>query len=262
MLGKLLKYDFKEMGGLLLPIMGALLIISLVAKISLETSVFEMLPEVFQVLAIMAYILIIFACCVGAPIYFVVFFYKSLYSNRGYITHTLPVTTNQKLASKIISSFVLELVTFLVCFLSVMIILYDKNTFDEVFNVFLAGDAQFKAAIGMDISAFLIFTGVIMVIGMLSQLLMFYASVSIGQIFQNHRVLGIIVGYMILNFANQILSTILMMILGATDIMYETVPTSESIIAMYGMSGCLCLLQAGVFYIICYYFMEKKLNLN
>ncbi len=262
MLRKLLKYDFKEMGGLLFPILGALLVVSLVGKLSIETNIFEALPDVFQILAIIAYVLIIFACCVGAPIYFVIYFYKSLYSNRGYITHTLPVTTNEKLISKIITSFILEMLTFLVCFLSVMIILYDKNTFEEIFNALTAGDAQFKAMFGMDVGAFLLFTLILLIISMFTQLLMFYASVSIGQIFQNHKVLGSIAGYMILNFANQIVSTVLMMILGVTDILSETAPTGESILAVYGISGCLCLLQAAVFYIICYYFMEKKLNLN
>lgn len=262
MLRKLLKYDFKEMGGLLLPILGALLVISFAGKLSLETKLFDALPDVFQVLAVTAYVIIIIACCVGAPIYFVIFFYKNLYSSRGYIMHTLPVTTNQKLFSKVITSFVLEMLTFLVCIISVMIILYDKNSFEEFFNILISGDTQFKAMFGMNVSTFLIVTIVLMMVSMFAQLLMFYASVSIGQIFQNHRVLGIIAGYMILNFANQIVSTALMMLLGATEMMYDTAPTGESIIAVYGISGCLCLLQAAVFYIICYYFMEKKLNLN
>ena len=154
------------------------------------------------------------------------------------------------------------MLTFIVCIASVIIIVYEKNMFDEFWAVMTAGNAQFKAMFGMNPGTFFAFTLVLLIVSMLAQLIMFYASVSIGQIFHNHKVLGIIAGYMILNFANQIISTGLMMVLGATDMMTETTLTAKSVIAVYGMSGCLCLLQAAAFYIICYYFMEKKLNLN
>lgn len=254
------------MGRLLLPVLGALLVVSCAGKVFLETKLFTALPTMFQILLTAAYVIIILACCIGIPIYFVIYFHKSLYSDRGYIIHTLPVTTHQKLASKIISTYVLELLTFFVCLLSVLIILYDKQSFEQLYNLILSGDTQFKASMGISPATFLLVLLALIAVSVFAQNLMFYASVSIGQLFQNHKILGTIAGYMILNFAMQIIATVLLMLFGASDLLFDATanvaPNGQTILAIYGIAGCLCLLQAAAFYVVCYYFMEKKLNLN
>lgn len=261
MLRKLLKYDFRELGSLIFPVLGALILITIIGKISIETALFQALPSVIQGLGIAAYVVIILACFIGAPLYFVIYFYKNLYSSAGYITHTLPVSTNEKLLSKIISCYLLELLTFAVCFLSILIIVYDKALYNDLYNLFVSGDMQVSAVLGMNIRSFVIITGALLLISSLAQLLMYFASVSIGQLFRTHKIIGTIAGYMILYAANQIISSVILVIFGSPDVMYNTMPTAGSIVAIYGISGCLCLLQAAIYYVISYYFMEKKLNL-
>lgn len=262
MLRKLLKYDFKETGRLLLPILGGILLLSIIGKIFLETNVYTALPDVLQVLGLIVYIVIIFACSIGVPIYFIISFYRNFYSNRGYVTHTLPVTTNQKLISKIFTSYVFEILSFAVCFVSIIILVYQKGMFKKIIEFYPSFNTQFKAMMDMNFPTFFISTALLMVISMLVQQLMFFASVCIGQIFKSHKVLGMIAGYIILNVATQIIASIVLLLTGFTEIAGDAIPTAQSILALYGVSGCLTLLQGAVFYIICYYFMEKKLNLN
>ena len=262
MLGKLLKYDFKETSRLLLPIYAGLLIISLFGKLMLATNLYTSIPDALQILTIFTYILLIIACCMGAPIYFIVYFYRSLYSDKGYVMHTLPVTTHQKLFSKLITSFVMELLTFAVCFLSVLIILYERESFAWLSRVFQSAAPPFLAATDMHFSTFIILTLILLLISLLSQLLMYYASISLGQLFGGHRVLGAIAAYMGLNFISQIISSIILIVLSVGSMDTYALMTGRTIIALYGLTGCLNLLLALGYYMICYYIMEKKLNLN
>ncbi len=263
MLRKLLKYDFKEIGRLLFPILLGILVLSVVGRILFETRLFEALPEIIQVLSIVAYAVVILACFIGAPIYFIIFYYRGLYSNRGYITHTLPVSTHQKLLSKLITSCVLELVSFLVCGFSVLLLFIDKGTLANIRRGLADIGTHFKAATDMSFSLFVVLTILLMIVSLIAQLLMFYASVTLGQhLFRQHKIIGSIVGYLIINFAMQIIYSLVMISFGMTSTMTEFVPNANSIIAIYGISGCMCLLQAAVFYFLCYYLMEKKLNLS
>lgn len=263
MLGKLLKYDFKESGRLLFPILLGVLVLSVVGRILFETRLFDALPAVIQVLSIIAYVVVIMICFLGAPIYFIIFYYRGFYSNRGYITHTLPVSTHQKLISKLITSCVLELVSFLVCGFSVLLLFLEKGTIAYIRRGIADIGTHFKAATNMSFSLFVVLTILLMVVSLIAQLLMFYASVSLGQhLFRQHKIIGSIVGYLIINFAMQILSSMVMVVFLRTSTMTEFVPNANSIIAIYGISGCMCLLQAAIFYFLCFYLMDKKLNLS
>lgn len=263
MLGKLLKYDFKESGRLLFPILTGIFLLSALGRLLFETRLFTALPEVIQVLSIIAYVIIIMACLLGAPIYFISFYYRGFYSNRGFVTHTLPVSTHQKLISKLITSCVLELLIFLVCGISCALLFLERGSIAYIRRGFSEIRTQFQSITNMSFSVFIVITLLLMLVSVIVQLLMLFASITLGQhLFRQHKIAGAIVGYLMINFAMQILSSLVMLAFGMTSTTTEFVPNADSIISIYGISGCMCLLQAAIFYFLCYYLMEKKLNLS
>lgn len=270
MLMKLLKYDFRESGRLLLPILGGVLLLSMFGKFLLATNIYSVLPDVIQVFSVMTYVLIIFACCVGAPIYFIIFFYRGFYTNKGYITHTLPVTTNQKLLSKIITSFVLELLTYAVCFLSLLILIWKWDYFNRFIDALPELYSGCKAYMGVNLYSFIAVTGIVAIIGMLCQLLTCFAAISLGQILPSHRILGSIGAYFVLYCFNQAIGIFMIAISSlftrwSDTIQYhwwESLSMGQGIYAFYGIFGSIALIECILFYLICHYMMNKKLNLS
>lgn len=262
MLGKLLKYDFRETSRLVLPVLLCIIIISLFGKFLLVTDLYDSMPDYIQVLSLLAYIFLIFVCCVGVPIYLTAQFYIHFYSNRGYITHTLPVTTGQKLFSRIFMSYVMELLTFAACILSALILLYDQELFAKIIQEIPSVDTQFRGMIGMGFYSFLAMNIAVLLLGLLSKLLLFFAAISLGQFFQTHRILGAVGSYVVLHLINQVFSFIMMLVLSFSDMGNNALPDHAALIAFYGMNIGFLLLTTLMYYIICHYFMEKRLNMN
>lgn len=112
MLGKLLKYDFKALARLLLPLYGGLLALGLITGFMLpvtDSSDNVLIAIAVTVLVILLVVLTV-ASFVLTLIMMIKRFHKSLLADEGYLSHSLPVTTEEHLLSKTISSFVFYLV--------------------------------------------------------------------------------------------------------------------------------------------------------
>ena len=87
MLGKLLKYDFRSMFRVFLPLWGALLAISFINRLTLNSDRMGLPGAVLFI----AYIGIIFAVMAVTLVLVVQRFYNGLLKSEGYLMFTLPV---------------------------------------------------------------------------------------------------------------------------------------------------------------------------
>ncbi|MBR6477088.1 MAG: hypothetical protein IKS85_01450 [Lachnospiraceae bacterium] len=134
MLGKLFKYEIRsisKVGLLLVAIAG---IITAIGAVYLVSPLFKSLIDprgaketstvvfgsILGMLGILSYILMLFALTTGFSIYAGFRFYKSMYSDEGYLTHTLPVTPSQLLFVKIVTASVWVLIMYAVLTLSAL----------------------------------------------------------------------------------------------------------------------------------------------
>lgn len=119
MLGKLIKYEWKSVCKvgciLLLTILAVTLLGSIMLRMPFVTDVFaatggngyasdqQMFIALFgMTISFVLYILLLVGAVYGIGIYLGVHFYKTMYTDEGYLTHTLPVTPHQILISKIL----------------------------------------------------------------------------------------------------------------------------------------------------------------
>ena len=115
MLGKLLKQEFRATGRIMLPVFGALLILSVLANFSIR--VLDSSAGNNTVLRILAILVLVFfgAAIFGAMIVtlwlMVTRFYRNLLKDEGYLMHTLPVSVHGLVWSKLIVSLVWFLAT-------------------------------------------------------------------------------------------------------------------------------------------------------
>lgn len=262
MLRKLLKYDFKDLGRIIFPILLGILMLSVLGRILLETKLYYAVPETMQILTAGIFVLLLVVCCVGAPYYFAVNFYKHFYGKRGYLTHTLPTTAGQKIFSRVFASFVLNLLIYLTCFAALFVIFYSQDTANTIRQYMPLISSQFEIFTSMKLTSFLAATGAILIVNLLTELLLLLTCVSIGQLLRKHRVLGTIGAYIGIYFINQFLSTLLLAAIGF-DMTSASVSMGRSYISTtYLLSAGLSLLECVLFSFLSGYFMEKKLNLN
>ena len=109
MLGKLIKHEFRATGRILLPLLGAELLLSVLAGFSVRglDRVENMgILGVMYVTTLVVFFLGLFALSVVAFVLMIQRFYKNLLRDEGYLAMTLPVSVDEQLFAKLIVSFV------------------------------------------------------------------------------------------------------------------------------------------------------------
>ncbi len=214
MLGKLFRNEFKNTWKVMVTIYAVVVAVTIFGCVvmGVEPNLTGKVREVLMSTATITFILSIFALCVVTFLYMCRHFFMTMYSDQGYLTHTLPV--------KPMSSFNVKLITSLVwLFLSGILLLL------SVFSLCasIEGDILFAfrgfswsrfseqcihiwgysgaATLGILFLAILIFC--------LNVLLAIFAALSLGQLF-NQKKIGAAIGFGIgIYFIQQIVSSIL-----------------------------------------------------
>ena len=114
MLGKLMKYEWKntwKVGCLMLLGMFLITVIGcVVLRMPGVTAIFDGNASVAMswlgissfVATLILYVIMLMAATWGIMIFLGIRFYRSMYSDEGYLSHTLPVTANQLFLSKVL----------------------------------------------------------------------------------------------------------------------------------------------------------------
>ena len=121
MLGKLMKHEFRATARIMLPVMGAMVALALLANLSIRglagnLSDVPMLRILF-VLIIIFFGVAVVATAVMSLVIMVSRFYRNLLKDEGYLMFTLPVSVHELIWSKLIVSLVWFLGTGLLIFL-------------------------------------------------------------------------------------------------------------------------------------------------
>lgn len=225
MLGKLFKYEFKSTAKVMLTLYAILIVTTLIGTLGLYATVgtandvFDRSPllSLLLITAIIIYILAVFAVFVVTYVYMCTHFYKTMYSAQGYLTHTLPVNPLTTFHVKLATSFVWMFLSVLLLFGSIFLLLTGAShgeIWTELSVEFRTEILREFAATGVSIGGFIFEIFVSLVFSCLSYLLWVYASASIGQLFSTNKVTASIVAGVVLYFAQQIISLIVMLIFG------------------------------------------------
>lgn len=205
MLTKLLKYDFKSLFKSLLPIY---LIAVLVA---LLTRLFNMAADSISVLQYPSAIIsgLTILLIIGIPfatfIFSIVKYYNNMVKDEGYLTHTLPVKKGSLVISKLITATSAIIISLLVS-ISITFLAFDISS-DLLAMI---GELIIKAN-DYDMLLIPIITLTILV-SYISNLLLIYASISLGQMHNGNKgVYSVVFGIVLYN-ASQLVSTVLMFV--------------------------------------------------
>ena len=211
MLGKLMKHEFRATARIMLPVMGAMVALALLANLSIRGLAGNLsdvpLLRILFVLIIIFFSVAVVATAVMSLVIMVSRFYRNLLKDEGYLMFTLPVSIHELIWSKLIVSLVWFLGTGLLIFL--VMTLMALNLSHTNLQMILE---QFPS--WSEISRWLDETGIrgqlvtLLVqgvlgtlIGILAACLHFYGAMALGHMFSKDKVLLSIVFFVGISFA-------------------------------------------------------------
>ena len=215
MLGKLIKHEFRATARIMLPVMGALLALALLANLSMRglTSGLSDLTglKLLFILIIVFFGIAVVATAVMTVVIMVSRFYRNLLKDEGYLMFTLPVSVHELIWAKLIVSLVWFVATALLIFLvmSLTALNLTSTNLEMIIQGFPSWSEirQFLREAGiLGRVSMLAFQGILAVIvGTLSTCLHFYASMSLGHMFTKNKVLLSIVFFVCFSFVFNLL---------------------------------------------------------
>ena len=255
MFGKLLKHEFRASFRTLLPLMGALLIAAVLGRLSifLMDTVDSVAVNIFGVLFLVLFFLGCIAAVVLTVVFAVIRFVRSVLSDQGYLTHTLPVGVNSIILSRLLVAIMSMLCVIATIVLGVLICFFRLDLFDGIGKVlhelFVSGEYQLGATLLWLLAS--------MLVSLITGILQFYAAMAIGHSFANKKGGFSVLFYFIFYVAEQIISSIAIAVRFGMTLTTNQTPGSEMAI----ISLCLSVLFGGVFYFLTWLMLKKRLNL-
>ena len=209
----------------------------------------------------------IIAGAVVITVFLYVHFYRNLFSDEGYLTHTLPVKSRQILLSKVLSAATWQLASAIVIMLSVLIIALCTSSRTTLFNTEVFLDI-WEGIIGMGENG-TIGTTLLAVSGFLamafSSMMQVFLAITIGcAIAKKHRIWAAIGIYLAINFCSGILNS---MVGGSSLlIMMVTMENTNSIFGSVNVILLLRLIKDCGIAVVCFFWsnhlMKRRLNLQ
>lgn len=226
MLGKLLKYEWV---GFRFPFI-VMLVVTLSTTVVTCGVILTVRPqnnntEWYSVMAFMLSFLVYYfgliGCTVGMILIIAIRFYKTSYTDQGYLTHTLPVSTQMILNAKIIAAVAFALATCLAMVLSFLVICSvglnhvlvlsmadGPGKYTDIFEArrIFYGELsswirQFEDELGISLAAYTVYMIIWSIVGVVANVMMALGCVSIGQLYTKHRIVGAIGAYFAVQLA-------------------------------------------------------------
>ena len=281
MFTKLLKHEWRATKGIL----ALLCIIVLIAGITIGCTMYTMVSasrdgatisvdgslkvetmqplsefaEVACVLLIMAGIAAVAICSAGSLFFLIYRFYRRCFTDEGYLTFTLPVTTHQILLSSLVNTIIGELIMIVAVCLSVGIAVllflaaFPENLIWADVSVGLKeAFSQMWASLQehMDILSSMTITGII---GALSELIVLMLAVTIGaMIAKKHKILAAVGVYYGISLVQSF----------ALTFSNLAVASEENILRLFSATSITSLVIGVGGYFLMHYLADKKLNLT
>ena len=265
MLGKLLKYEIPAMGRRLLPLYGAWAATALFLGIATQSSASK--SDFMAVMSILLYVAIAVSILVMSVVLIVQRYSRSLLGDEAYFNLTLPVSTAAHIGNKLISATLWIAVTAVAALLTGFLILVGIGLTTR-FEGFDLGYINIPKGFWLNFIVFVILA----IASVVKSVMQIYAAVTIGHQAQNHTTLASIGAYIgVLIFEG----TAARVITGIFPVFRMTLgsQSSAAMQQLYGMEGFLDLTQifipalmataafSAIYFFICMYLMEKKLDL-
>ena len=258
MVFKLLKYDFKSMLRVFIPLWLALLAVSAINhfSVSATSSYADSLIWDMKAIAMLVFFGLIIAAGVLTAVLVIQRFYLGLLKDEGYLMFTLPVKPWQLLTSKVVSALVVCALSLGVGVLSVMILGYQMEDYQRMFS-----------GLGTTIQTYPESFIALLVLGLayaFAAITQIYVSLALGHLANRHRIAWAVGVYIAIQtvlswvFTNS-WDPLRVMLWGTSYPVFLDVGRFNQL--LWIMAG-IYLVLGGIFFLVTERILSKKLNLE
>jgi len=263
MLAKLMKYEIKGTARLFVPLYLVLLLFALLNRIInpfslIETSENFNLQVLLSIISVTIYFMLIIGVFVMTLVIMIQRFYKNLLGDEGYLMFTLPVKSWQHIVSKLLISMLWSILSFIVAICSILILVNIDNIGDELHNL----NSLFIEVFG---PAWILTLSYYALLGLAAGILMIYAAIALGHLFNKHKLMASFGMYCILYVVNQLIMVLFMLIYGKTifsTLITSATPTPSDINTLIFSFSIPTIIITAAHFILTNYILQKKLNLE
>lgn len=297
MLGKLMKYEWKNtwkagvlmlLGMFVVTVIGCVVLRmpgGLVAEIAdgnnmNATQSWFVLSSFVATLIL--YVIMLLASTWGMLIFLGIRFYRSMYTDEGYLSHTLPVTANQLFLSKVLVSgvwylfitigigisvvaLIVSLMTGLLNIgeLSSVLTQYNGNIWEFLADAFYELGRTYEEEMGINLLHYGITLLLTYVAGPFIAMVTLFGALTIGQLSSKHKgFMGILVYAGVTILSSIIGSTVQSAFMFGANVANSASGITVSTNSAYDINVITSLLFAAIMYGVSYYIMNRKLNLD
>ena len=273
MLGKLFKHEWKDSFLFMIILNGSILLLSILGAVffrSMDISELDY-ERPFQGLMYGTYLLVyvvgIFVLFIGSTIYFYVRFFRNMYTDQGYLMHTLPVTEHELIFSKLSVAMIWKIISAIVVTFGLELIAYS----------IAKDDLPTLREISKEIQRFGIEPGRISLIIIMSLLfalgyalytyLLGYASVSVGQFAVKNKVIASVGAFIGIRLIVRFTRNLIMVYIGSTSFtrylfMSASRIDDKGFLLAVTVSDILIYIVCAILYLLTHAIMKNRLNLE
>lgn len=290
MLGKLIKYEWKSVYKVGCVILLVVMAFTLLGAVVFHTPMWSILfsddtrisdgQMLFWVMtgfsSFLLYVLMLVGATYGIIIYLGVHFHKTMYTDEGYLSHTLPVTPHQLLISKFLVGGIWVLFIQLAVTASVLILVASLfaaienaepnvfggqtywEMFSEIFEI-ISDD------MGFEVVHYTISFILTVIISPFSSIASLFGALTIGQLSRKHKAMMGIITYFGILFATSILSSIVQSIGTVSAYVIDDYRIGSSNFTLFltrDIQIIIPLLTGVGLYFLSHYIIDRKLNLE
>ena len=267
MLSKLFKYELKATGRIFLPLLLVLLLFAVINKFTIGPDKFDAPAMISMAI----YVFIMAGMFVMTFLMMIQRFHKNLLSDEGYLMLTLPVKPWKHIVSKLFVSMLWMAISGIAALISILIIALKKGDLTQFTVAFVNFYHRSFELLGA--SVYLLSFEIIMVllVSLASGILVIYASIAIGHLFNQHKMLASFGAFIVLSALSKTLLALVSSLPG-TDYYsninihissIQDLIVARPVIQLVLAAGIIFTGLAGAAYFaITNYILSKRLNLE
>lgn len=290
MLGKLIKYEWKstyKMCGIIIMVIAGVTLVGALGFVlpfklimedseALEESMMGAFWAMMMMMSMMLYIIALVGASYAMMIYQGVHFYKTMYTDEGYLTQTLPVTPRQLLFSKTLVAGIWNLLVGLSIGISIMILIFAFissvappeawRELDEVWRELqreLARDMD--AQLGFNIAHAVLSLLLMFILTPFCTMMTMFGALTIGQLSKKYKALIGILSYFGAMIVQSILMQILQFVFTFGNVLFQNSTRTENytnVFGTYDSSIVVALIMGVSMYFVAHHILTRKLNMD
>lgn len=195
MLTKLIGYEMKAFGRIILPLYAATIGMAIIMGVGIRILDEDLYSNLLGAVIIMIFVSLIIATMVMTGILCVQRFYRNLLGNEGYLMFSLPVGTHQLILAKVLSSLIWTLLGGVAGVCTVVVMGLMAIPLQDTVRLFKEISMHLRMlSLGKELGAVVVWL-VILVLYFVASLMQIYTAIAVGHQWSAHRILGSVLAF-------------------------------------------------------------------